>query len=127
MDPSCSGSGIIKEHENISKRSDAEQTDRLVTLSNFQKMIVRHALKFPNLKRLVYSTCSIHEEENEQVVQEILEKEPDFELVPNPLPTWHRRGFDKYSFGKDLIRADPVEDGMHGFFVALFQRKQPPQ
>lgn len=123
VDPSCSGSGIIKDHENIAPaRPTAE---RLQSLSNFQKMIVRHALKFPNLRRLVYSTCSVHEEENEGVVAEILQAVPEFGLVENPLPTWTRRGMDTYPFGEHLIRADPVQDGMHGFFVALFERKAP--
>lgn len=122
VDPSCSGSGIIKDHENIAE-DPRDQKERLAKLSSFQKMIVRHAMKFPNLTRLVYSTCSIHEEENEMVVQELLEKEPAFELVESPLPSWHRRGLDKYPFAANVIRADPVEDGMHGFFVALFTRK----
>lgn len=121
VDPSCSGSGIIKDHENIAD-DPRGQSERLSKLSSFQKMIVRHAMKFPNLKRLVYSTCSIHEEENEMVVQEVLEKEPTFELVKAPLPTWHRRGLDKYPFAADVIRADPIHDGMHGFFVALFTK-----
>lgn len=122
VDPSCSGSGIIKEHEIIAITEPPK--DRLAKLSSFQKMIIRHAMKFPNLKRLVYSTCSIHEEENEMVIQEVLEKEPGFVLSTNPLPTWHRRGLTKYPFWQDVIRADPVEDGIHGFFVALFDKKQ---
>jgi putative methyltransferase len=121
VDPSCSGSGIIKEHENISA-SQPESKDRLQKLSNFQKMIIRHAMKFPSLKRLVYSTCSVHEEENEMVVQEVLKNEPGFRLVENPLPSWHRRGLSKYEFGQHLVRADPYEDGIHGFFVALFTK-----
>jgi len=123
VDPSCSGSGIIKEHENIAQ-DVRDQPERLKKLSCFQIMILRHAMKFPALKRLVYSTCSIHEEENEMVVKEILEREAGFELVKSPLPTWPRRGLSKYEFASDVIRADPVEDGMHGFFVALFTTKQ---
>lgn len=121
VDPSCSGSGIIKEHENLSS-SQPEPKDRLHKLSNFQKMIIRHAMKFPNLKRLVYSTCSVHEEENEMVVEEVLKNEPAFRLADNPLPTWPRRGLPKYEFAQHVIRADPYEDGMHGFFVVLFTK-----
>lgn len=47
--------------------------------------------KVPNLKRLVYSTCSINKEENEDVVAEALSKNPNFSLVP-ALPSWPRRG-----------------------------------
>lgn len=120
VDPSCSGSGIIKEHETASQDMSSE---RLKSLSNFQKMILRHAMKLPNLKRLVYSTCSVHEEENEMVVAEVLEREPGWELVEKPLPSWPRRGIESYPFAESLIRADPKADEMHGFFVALFQKK----
>ena len=31
-----------------------------------------HALRFPKVQRIVYSTCSVFEEENECVVQAVL-------------------------------------------------------
>lgn len=48
----------------------------------------------PKAKRVVYSTCSIHPEENEHVVKTILKNNPDFELATRDsiLPTWERRG-----------------------------------
>ena len=38
-------------------------------------------MTFPSIERVSYSTCSIYEQENEQVVARILEARPDFEVV----------------------------------------------
>lgn len=139
VDPSCSGSGMLESFEmsGILGAESSEREGRLQTLSNFQCMILRHAMRFPNVKRVVYSTCSVHREENEEVVRQVLAAEPQFRLCRNPLPLWHRRGLGEYDFGMhnatptlavltgvaaDVIRADPVEDRMNGFFVACFEK-----
>ena len=33
---------------------------------------MRHAFKLPNLKRLVYSTCSLYSNEGEEVIQKVM-------------------------------------------------------
>ena len=45
---------------------------RLTSLSAFQLQLLKHAMKFTDAKRIVYSTCSIHMEENESVVVKAL-------------------------------------------------------
>ena len=88
------------------------------------------------MKRISYSTCSIHQIENEQVVHRILDTHSDWKLQM-ALPTWPRRGetlgkllrSEKVSPAEDearakcMIRCMPNEDQTNGFFVALFERK----
>lgn len=45
---------------------------RLEALSAFQLKLLLHAFRFPRAKRVTYSTCSIHAEENEHVVVKAL-------------------------------------------------------
>lgn len=49
---------------------------RLQALAGFQQRALRHALTFPSLQRLVYSTCSLCQEENEDVVRDALQQNP---------------------------------------------------
>lgn len=42
--------------------------ERLDALADFQLELLLHAMKFPAAKKITYSTCSVHMEENENVV-----------------------------------------------------------
>ncbi|KAK0409305.1 hypothetical protein QR680_004466 [Steinernema hermaphroditum] len=123
VDPPCSGSGIVKRMDNLLGAEPKNQR-RLNGLHNLQVMILKHALKLPNLERLVYSTCSVHEEEDESVIEEVVsDPECPFELL-NALPSWKHRGLPSFEFGENCLRADPKTDLTNGFFVAVFVRKQ---
>lgn len=50
------------------------------------------------MKRVTYSTCSIHQEENEMVVKSALEADKNFKIV-NCLPDWKRRGLPLFDGG----------------------------
>lgn len=115
LDPSCSGSGIHVNYTKAQKRID--------TLHNFQAMMLNHALKF-GAKKVVFSTCSVHSEEGEDVVKEALEKNPEYELEMIPNYT-EARGLDGYDFKDYVVRTNNDDDGTIGFFVALFVKKTP--
>lgn len=114
------GSGITTRLDHLS--GTAPDADRVRSLARFQTTILSHALRFSAARRVVYSTCSIHEEENEQVVSRVLAK-PEFvgrwALAPREevLPAWSRRS----PVNESMIRCLP-EDGLHGFFVACLIR-----
>lgn len=121
VDPSCSGSGMKLSLEKQIQGSEFN-LERIKTLANFQTMILKHALSFPDVERVVYSTCSIHEEENECVVLEVLKGCHKWKLIDNPFPDWTTRGLEKYPFYKNVIRSDPEKDKCIGFFVACFEK-----
>lgn len=113
LDPSCSGSGI---HLNYKK-----DQDRVNALHNFQEMMLNHAFNF-NPKKIVYSVCSVHAEEGEEVVKAVLKNNSDYELetIGN---FWEERGLEGYDFKDKVIRSSGKENGLNGFFVALFKKK----
>ncbi len=87
-------------------------------------MLLKHAFKLPNLQRLVYSTCSIYERENEMVIDEVLQCEQivsQFQLI-NAFPEWKHRGRKGYDFGRNCLRSSCDSDMTNGFFVAVFER-----
>lgn len=48
--------------------TERELQARLEALSSFQLTLLLHALEFPAARKVTYSTCSVHAEENERVV-----------------------------------------------------------
>ncbi|KAM4562107.1 28S rRNA (cytosine-C(5))-methyltransferase [Odontesthes bonariensis] len=117
LDPSCSGSGMVCLRDNTSADQEKDQA-RLASLASFQLRCLNHGLRFPRLKRLIYSTCSIHRQENEEVVTACLTQNPGFRLVPL-LPQWTERGLEPLS---ECLRASATKTRTHGFFVALLEK-----
>ncbi|WWC71579.1 uncharacterized protein I206_105537 [Kwoniella pini CBS 10737] len=135
LDPSCSGSGIVNRLDYLLEDEVEEsdlKTERLEKLASFQLQMILHAFKFPSAKRIVYSTCSIHAEEDERVVYSALQskiaKDKGWKLAPREqvIPTWERRGRPEELGGDEemaqgIIRCLP-EDRTNGFFVSCFVR-----
>ncbi|KAH9805160.1 25S rRNA (cytosine-C(5))-methyltransferase NSUN5 [Citrus sinensis] len=127
LDPSCSGSGTAAERLDhllpshaSGHTADPTEMERLNKLSAFQKKALRHALSFPGVERVVYSTCSIHQVENEDVIKSVLPIAMSFGFqLATSFPQWNCRGLPVFEGSEHLLRTDPVED-KEGFFIALF-------
>ncbi|CAE6390467.1 unnamed protein product [Rhizoctonia solani] len=136
LDPSCSGSGIVNRLDYLTQEvtTDDNSDSRLDNLAAFQKRMILHASKFPSVERIVYSTCSIHCAENEEVVRDVLASDElisrGFKIAPRSqvLPKWDRRGLPTVSLDSNtsdaLIRCSPGEDNTNGFFVSCFIREK---
>eukprot|EP00434_Breviolum_minutum_P045060 symbB.v1.2.040324.t2/scaffold7146.1/size13045/2 len=98
LDPSCSSSGMTAEPLEPEIRQLAQN----------QKDVILHAMRFPSCQRIAYSTCSVYEEENERVVQEVLSTTTGamFELE-EALPWWPRRGHPLFAGAERCVRNVP--------------------
>lgn len=111
LDAPCSGTGVIRRHPDIKWLRRAKDID---TLSSTQSTMLDHALAL--LKKggiLVYSTCSILKEENEEQVKSFLERHSNVELLP----------FDNHGTMTGFRQLLPGDDGGDGFFYARFIKK----
>lgn len=111
VDAPCSGLGLPR------RKPEIRYTKSLQDLKNLQKIQLAILDSVSTLLRLngelVYSTCSISVEENEQVVKQFLQKHPDFELKPFKL--------SKLESTTGMLKIMPDQDGNDGFFIAKFK------
>nr|XP_019610535.1 PREDICTED: probable 28S rRNA (cytosine-C(5))-methyltransferase isoform X5 [Rhinolophus sinicus] len=76
--------------------------------------------------RLVYSTCSLCQEENEDVVRAALQQSAGtFRLAP-VLPSWPHRGLSTFPGAEHCLRASPETTLTGGFFIAVLERAEVP-
>ena len=120
--------GMINDVGYEEQQLDSEAySRRLKSLSNFQAMLLRHSLKFPSVRRVVYSTCSIFEQENELVIQDVLQSGSSaFQLV-DVLPMLPSRGQSSTLLqAKSCVRLSPESSLTEGFFIACLERVEVP-
>ncbi|KAJ4415419.1 hypothetical protein N0V82_007358 [Gnomoniopsis sp. IMI 355080] len=137
-EPQESGKVLVDDDGNTTVvASEKDLETRLEALSSFQLKILLHAFSFPAARKITYSTCSIHAEENEQVVMRALgsdvARQGAWRILPREvqvsgMKTWPIRGHADAADGDSrvadaCIRAHKDDGrGVMGFFVAAFER-----
>lgn len=113
-DVPCSGLGIIRRKPEIKFKEASE----LSGLPDIQSKILNNASKYVKENgTLIYSTCTIHDEENIDVVEQFLKENKNFELVPI-----ENINIDLDNQEKGYIKIYPNIHGMDGFFIAKLKR-----
>lgn len=114
VDAPCSGIGLIRRKPDIRYR---KETTDFENLQKIQLEILSSASK--SLKKsgiMVYSTCTIFDEENFSVVEKFLENHQDFEQVA----ITHEK---PELITKGCLFLTPEMYGTDGFFIAKFRKK----
>jgi len=126
LDAPCTGSGIIRVDRNIKKAKNDLNIKRMVQI---QKRLFKTAIDI--LKPgglLMYSTCSFHYQENEELIADMLKKHRNIEII-EPNEDFGHPGFnniDDKNFGVELLktrRMYPNRDDLDAFFYCLLKKK----
>jgi 16S rRNA (cytosine967-C5)-methyltransferase len=116
VDAPCSGLGTVRRKPEI--KWHIGEGD-IKTMSALQKKILnRSAAYLTKGGVLVYSTCAIACEENEEVVRDFLKNNAEFRCMRSS-----RESVSKLIDGEGFLRTYPHHDGMDGFFGALLVKE----
>ena len=111
-DVPCSGFGVLGKKPELRYKSPEESA----RLPEIQRAILDNASRYVKVGgTLVYSTCTLLPEENQQNIQEFLSRHPEFSLSP-----WNVGSLEVSS---GMITLMPHIHNTDGFFIAKLIRK----
>jgi 16S rRNA (cytosine967-C5)-methyltransferase len=127
VDAPCSGTGTLARNPEIKWRLKAED---LLRLQAYQVEILRSAMKHATAgARIVYSTCSLEPEENEQVIDKVLNENSEFRVIEARSRLLELQSAEELAW-KDIdslitgpyLRTIPGVHPCDGFFAAILEK-----
>jgi 16S rRNA (cytosine967-C5)-methyltransferase len=117
VDAPCSGLGTLRRNPDLKWRQTPQD---VLELTQKQTAILTRAAKLTKAGgRLVYATCSLLRDENEQIAEQFLASHADFKLVPaNEVLKQHQIELDTGEYLKLLPHLHQTD----GFFAAVFEK-----
>ncbi|HYP28764.1 MAG TPA: 16S rRNA (cytosine(967)-C(5))-methyltransferase RsmB [Blastocatellia bacterium] len=113
IDAPCSGTGTLRRNPEIKWRLTPQDIERLADVQ--AELLSRGARAVAPGGRLVYSTCSVEPEENENVITRFIENGAPFRVVKPRAPEAVIT-LDKF------VRTFPHRHNTDGFFAAVLER-----
>lgn len=114
VDAPCSGTGTLRRNPEIRWRISAQDVSSLAARQS--RILANSAATVRVGGKLVYSTCSVEVDENEDVVEAFLFSHRDFTQVPVDAD-----GLSKSKHGS--VRTWPQLNGADGFFISAFEKR----
>lgn len=118
IDAPCSGEGMFRKEPSLIKSWTEKGNEYYAPI---QKQILDDAIKM--LKdggKLVYSTCTFSEKEDEEVIEYILDKYPSLKVLPINMCQGFTNGLTANT--KNCVRLYPHKIKGEGHFVCLLQK-----
>jgi 16S rRNA (cytosine967-C5)-methyltransferase len=116
VDAPCSGTGALRRRPDARWRKQPEQIAALAALQG--ELLQAAAQVVRPGGRLIYSTCSLEPEENEEVIRQFRQVRPDF--VPDLPPLGPGLEGDE---AEGWVRLWPHRHGTDGFFICRLRRR----
>lgn len=113
VDAPCTGTGTLRRHPEIKWRLAAEDVSRMAEVQ--LSLLSNGASAVAERGRIVYSTCSVEPEENEEVVRQFLNAHASFRQVR---PEAH----DDLVTPEGFVRTFPHRHATDGFFAAVLEK-----
>lgn len=121
IDAPCTSSGTWRRNPDLRWRRMGPSMDEIISLQG--EILARFEKCVKPGGKLVYATCSLFREENEDQVRKFLSSHDDFELVPLP-EAWADAGLPGTAPDSGgMMRLTPKTSGTDGFFAAVMRRK----
>ena len=124
IDAPCTGTGVWRRRPDSKWRlAEKALKDRV----DDQHRVLEKASQYVKPGgRLVYATCSVLPQENQEQAASFLEKYPEFQSLSAQKiwqETWPDMPGPKYVTERGELLLTPASTGTDGFFVALFERR----
>ena len=122
LDAPCMGTGVINRRSDLRFQRNEPDVAALVELQ--RKLLDNAATMLKEEGVLVYSTCSLEPEENEENLQWFLQKHPEFQ--PESIAQYVSQEMlekDREAFERGWIQLRPTKHGVSGFFVTKLRKK----
>jgi 16S rRNA (cytosine967-C5)-methyltransferase len=113
VDAPCSGIGLMRRKPDLKYNKDAQDFTNLQAIQLKILSSVCQTLRIGGI--ITYSTCTIMDEENRQVIEQFLASHPNFEQVP--------LSHERTEIVQDgMLSITPEQFGSDGFFIAQVKR-----
>ncbi len=121
VDAPCSSSGTWRRNPDLRWTQYGPSIDEIK--QSQAEILERVADKVKIGGRLVYATCSLFEEENEDQINKFLSNHPEYQLV-RITDLWPDHPESQNPVDAEFMRLTPKNNQTDGFFTAILERKE---
>jgi 16S rRNA (cytosine967-C5)-methyltransferase len=119
VDAPCSGLGTLHRHPDIRWRQNPEKMAQLVTLQ--QNLLASAATWLKPEGILVYATCTLNPQENEEIIESFLQSHPQWHIEKPAIAF----PFSALISPRGWLKILPTQQEMDGFFMVKLIESKP--